>query len=45
MCEGLPGHSNAQHAAIRLAFKEIAKSKGSNVATLRCQLVGRPDLA
>ena len=45
MCEGLAGHSHAQHSAIRLAFKEIAKSKGSTVATLRCQLVGRPDLA
>jgi hypothetical protein len=45
MCEGIPGHSHAQHAAIRLAFKEIAKAKGSNVATLRCHLVGKPDLA
>ena len=45
MCEGLPGHSQAQHTAIRLVFKDIAKSKGSTVATLRCQLVGRPDLA
>ena len=45
MCEGLPGHTLAQHTAIRLAFKDIAKSKGSTVATLRCQLVGKPELA
>jgi hypothetical protein len=45
MCEGIPGHSHAQHAAIRIAFKEIAKAKGSNVATLRCHLVGKPELA
>ena len=45
MCEGMPGHSRDQHTAIKIVFKEIAKSKGCSMEMLRCQLVGKPNLA